>query len=113
MATGRYDTTRRRASSVLPEPRPATAQTVRAGQCQYAFEKIQRVLGYNGATLKDITNMTTYLTSAKNIRPYVACRDKIFDAAGAKLPAETLLIISRLAWPPMMLEVEITAITAK
>ena len=83
------------------------------GQCRYAFEKIQRVLGNNGATLKDITNMTTYLTSAKNIRAYVACRNKAFDAAGAKLPAETLLIISRLAWPPMMLEVEITAITAK
>ncbi len=83
------------------------------GQCKYAFEKIVRVLGYNGATLKDITKVTTYLTSAKNIRGYVACRNQAFQAADAKLPAETLVIISRLAWPPMMLEVDVTAITAK
>ena len=84
-----------------------------AGQCRYSFEKIQRVLGYNGATLKDVTKMTSYLTSAKNIRAYIDCRNQAFQAAGAKLPAETLLIISRLAWPPMMLEVDADALTAK
>jgi 2-iminobutanoate/2-iminopropanoate deaminase len=83
------------------------------GQCKYTFEKIVRVLGYNGATLNDITKMTSYLTSAKNIGNYIACRNAAFKAAKAKLPAETLLIISRLAWPPMMLEVDVNAITAK
>ncbi|SRR5579875_1766796 len=83
------------------------------GQCKYTFEKIVRVLGYNGATLNDITKMTSYLTSAKNIGSYIACRNAAFKAANARLPAETLLIISRLAWPPMMLEVDVDALTAK
>lgn len=83
------------------------------GQCKYTFEKIQRVLGYNGASLKDITKMTSYLTSARNIGAYIGCRNKAFKAAGAKLPAETLLIITRLAWPPMMLEVDVNALTVK
>ncbi|HUY20527.1 MAG TPA: RidA family protein [Candidatus Binataceae bacterium] len=83
------------------------------GQCKYTFEKIGRVLGYNGASLKDITKMTSYLTSARNIGAYIACRNKAFKAADAKLPAETLLIINRLAWPPMKLEVDVDAITAK
>lgn len=83
------------------------------GQCKYTFEKIVRVLGYNGASLSDITKMTSYLTSARNIGAYIACRNQAFKAAGAKLPAETLLVISRLAWPPMMLEVDVDALTAK
>lgn len=83
------------------------------GQCKYTFEKIERVLGYNDASLKDITKMTSYLTSARNIGAYIGCRNKAFHAAGAKLPAETLLIITRLAWPPMMLEVDVNALTAK
>jgi len=83
------------------------------GQCDYTFEKIVRVLGYNGANLNDITRMTIYLTSAKNIGAYLTCQNKAFRATGAKLPAETLLIINRLAWPPMMLEVDVDAVTAK
>jgi enamine deaminase RidA (YjgF/YER057c/UK114 family) len=83
------------------------------GQCKYTFEKIVRVLGYNGASLKDITKMTSYLTSARNIGTYIGCRNKAFQAAGAKLPAETLLVINRLAWPPMMLEVDVNAMIAK
>jgi 2-iminobutanoate/2-iminopropanoate deaminase len=83
------------------------------GQCKYSFEKIVRVLDYEGASLKDITKMTSYLTSASNIGAYIACRNKAFKAVGAKLPAETLLVISRLAWPPMMLEVDVDAITTK
>jgi len=83
------------------------------GQCDYTFEKIVRVLGHNGATLKDITKMTIYLTSANNLGSYLTCQNKAFRAAGAQLPAETLLIINRLAWPPMLLEVDVNAVAAK
>jgi enamine deaminase RidA (YjgF/YER057c/UK114 family) len=83
------------------------------GQCKYTFEKIVRVLGYNGATLNDINKMTIYLTSAHNIGAYIACSKKTFKAAGAKLPPGTLLVINRLAWPPMMLEIDVDAMTAK
>lgn len=84
-----------------------------AGQCHYTFEKIQKVLSYNRATLKDIVKMTSYLTSANNIGGYIGCRNQHFKAAGASLPAETLVIISGLAWPNMLLEVDVDAITSR
>jgi enamine deaminase RidA (YjgF/YER057c/UK114 family) len=84
-----------------------------AGQCTYSFEKIQRVLERNGAKLDDIVKMTSYLTSPDYIGPYITCRNAAFKAAGAKLPAETLLIINRLAWPNMMLEVDVDALVAQ
>jgi 2-iminobutanoate/2-iminopropanoate deaminase len=84
-----------------------------AGQCAYTFEKISRVLGKNEAKLKDIVKMTSYLTSPDYIGPYIGCRNAAFKAAGAEFPAETLLIISRLAWPDMLLEVDVDAVVAK
>lgn len=84
-----------------------------SGQCAYSFEKIQRVLGRNGAKLDDIVKMTSYLTSPDYIGPYIGCRNAAFKAAGAKLPAETLLIINRLAWPDMMMEVDVDAVVAE
>jgi enamine deaminase RidA (YjgF/YER057c/UK114 family) len=84
-----------------------------AGQCDYTFAKISRVLGRNGATLRDIVKMTSYLTSPDYIGPYIGCRNKHFQAAGATLPAETLVIVNRLAWPPMLLEVDVNAMTEK
>jgi len=83
-----------------------------AGQCEYSFQKIERVLQRNNATLKDIVKMTSYLTDANNIGPYVGCRNKYFTAAQASLPAETLVIINRLAWPDMLLEVDVNALAA-
>ncbi len=81
-----------------------------AGQCAYAFEKIDLALKRNDATADDIVKMTVYLTSADFIPAFSECRDAYFEKTGARLPAETLLIISRLAWPDMLLEVDINAV---
>lgn len=83
------------------------------GQCKYTFEKIEIVLKKNGATLQDIVKMTSYLTSSDAIGAYIGCRNRAFEAAGADLPSETLLIISGLAWPDMLMEVDVNAITEK
>ena len=79
----------------------------------YSFDKIQRVLGLNGAKLNDIVKMTSYLTSQDFIGPYIGCRNAAFKAADAELPAETLVIINRLAWPDMMMEVDVDAVVQK
>jgi len=81
-----------------------------AGQCAYAFEKIDLALKRNEATADDIVNMTVYLTSADFIPAFSECRNAYFEKTGARLPAETLLIISRLAWPDTLLEVDINAV---
>jgi 2-iminobutanoate/2-iminopropanoate deaminase len=83
-----------------------------AVQTGYAFEKIGKILAHHGATLKDIVKMTSYLTSPEHIPGYLATRNQHFKAAGATLPAETLVVITRLAWPDMIVEVDVDAIVS-
>lgn len=81
-----------------------------AGQCVYTFEKIDKVLKRNNAGPQDIVKMTSYLTSPDSFGAYLKCRNEYFAKSQAKLPAETLLIVQRLAWPEMLLEVDVDAI---
>ena len=76
-------------------------------QCKYAFDKIKRALEKNGATLGDIVKMVTYLTDVRFQPDFGKCRQETFGAT--PMPAHTLLIISQLAWPGMLVEVDVTA----
>jgi len=76
-------------------------------QCKYAFDKIKRALEKNGATLGDIVKMVTYLTDVRFQPDFGKCRQEIFGTT--PMPAHTLLIISQLAWPGMLVEVDVTA----
>lgn len=80
------------------------------GQCTYIFEKVDRVLKNTDAGPKDIVKMTSYLTSPDHFGAYIKCRNEYFQKSDAQLPAETLLIVDRLAWPEMLIEVDIDAI---
>ncbi len=77
-------------------------------QCKYAFDKIKRALDRNGATLGDIVKMVSYLTDVRYQPDFGKCRQDIFGTI--PMPAHTLLIISQLAWPGMLVEVDATAI---
>lgn len=76
-------------------------------QCRYAYDKIKRALAKNGATLADVVKMTSYLTDVRNQADYGNCRREEFGAD--PVPAHTLLVINQLAWPGMMLEIDVTA----
>jgi len=76
-------------------------------QCKYAFDKIKRALDKNGATLNDIVKMVSYLTDVRFQPDFGKCRSETFGAT--PMPAHTLLIISQLAWPGMLVEVDVTA----
>src|SRR6202795_4617629 len=78
------------------------------GQCQYAYDKIKRLLEKQGATLGDVAKMVTYITDARYQPDYGKCRVEAFGAN--PLPAHTLLTISQLAWPGMIVEIDVTAI---
>src|SRR5258706_7486809 len=80
------------------------------GQCQYAYDKIKRLLEKQGATLGDVAKMVTYITDARYQPDYGKCRVEAFGAN--PLPAHTLLNISQLAWPGMMVEIDVTAVVA-
>jgi 2-iminobutanoate/2-iminopropanoate deaminase len=78
------------------------------GQCQYAYDKIKRLLEKQGATLGDVVKMVSYMTDVRYQPDYGKCRLEAFGTN--PLPAHTLLTISQLAWPGMMVEIDVTAV---
>src|SRR5215831_14810201 len=76
-------------------------------QCKYAFDKIKRALARNGAGLGDIVKMVSYMTDVRNQADFGKCRQETFGTT--PMPAHTLLVINQLAWPGMMLEIDVTA----
>ena len=79
-----------------------------AAQCAYAYDKIKRALAANGSSLKDAVKMTVYVTDMRYRLDWAKCSGEAF--AGATVPAQTLIGISQLAFPEMMLEIDVTAV---
>jgi 2-iminobutanoate/2-iminopropanoate deaminase len=77
-------------------------------QCEYAFDKIKRVLAAHGANLNHVVKITSYLTDMKNRIPYGQCLTRNFGPA--PLPVHTLIGVVSLAFPEMMVETDVTAI---
>jgi 2-iminobutanoate/2-iminopropanoate deaminase len=76
-------------------------------QCQYAFDKIKRTLQKQGANLGDIVKMVTYMTDVRYQADFGKCRQEVFGTT--PMPAHTLLTINQLAWPGMLVEIDVTA----
>lgn len=77
------------------------------GQCRYAYKKLKKVLARNGATMADVVKQVTYVTDARYQREAGACRRAAYG--NALLPAHTFLNVSQLAWPGMMVEIDVIA----
>jgi enamine deaminase RidA (YjgF/YER057c/UK114 family) len=80
------------------------------GQCRYSYDKIKRALEKNGATLADTVKIVTYVTDIRYQMDAGKCRGEAF--AGLPLPVHTFLNINQLAWPGMLVEVDVTAVVA-
>jgi 2-iminobutanoate/2-iminopropanoate deaminase len=76
-------------------------------QCKYAYDKIKRALEKNGAGFGDIVKIVSYVTDMRFQADYGRCRSEVFGTTPP--PAHTLLNIVQLAWPGMMVEVDVTA----
>jgi 2-iminobutanoate/2-iminopropanoate deaminase len=79
-----------------------------AAQCRYAYRKLKKVLARNGAGMGDVVKQVTYVTDIRNQGQAGACRREAY--ADAPLPAHTFLNVSQLAWPDMMVEIDVIAI---
>ncbi len=79
-------------------------------QCRYAYKKLKKVLARNGATMADVVKQVTYVTDARYQREASACRRAAYG--DAPLPAHTFLNVSQLAWPDMMVEIDVIAIVS-
>ena len=77
-------------------------------QAALVYQNITAILKECGMGLENLVKLTIYLTDADYIEPWRAAQQA---ALGDVVPASTLLIISRLARPGLLVEVE--AIAAK
>jgi enamine deaminase RidA (YjgF/YER057c/UK114 family) len=81
------------------------------GQCRYTYDKIKRFLAKNGATLNDAVKVVTYIVDMRYRDEAGQCRSEAL--AGAPQPPHTLIGVSQLASPGMLLEVDVIAATAQ
>jgi 2-iminobutanoate/2-iminopropanoate deaminase len=80
-------------------------------QCRYAYDKIKRVLAHHGADLNHVVKVTTYITDLRLRGTMPKC---IGEAWGnITFLANTLLGISGLAYPEMLIEVDVTAVVER
>ena len=76
-------------------------------QCRFAYRKLKKVLARNGATMADVVKQVTYVTDIRHQKQAGDCRR---EAYGDALPAHTFLNVSQLAWPDMLVELDVIAI---
>src|SRR3954454_11964784 len=77
-------------------------------QCRYAYDKIKRVLAQHGAGLRDVVKITTYITDLRHRLTVGQC---VKDSWGdITFPTNTLIGVTTLAFPEMILEVDATAV---
>jgi len=82
-------------------------------QCRYAYDKIKRLLAAHGASLADAVKQVVYVTDVRFQADVGKCRAEAYGLPQGPIPANTFLVISGLAVPGMLLEIDITAVVAK
>ncbi len=75
-------------------------------QAQRVYQNIRTALSSVGATFDNLVKTTVYLTKAEDIETY---RQVLAQNMSTNRPASTLLVISRLARPELLLEIEAVA----
>ena len=91
---------------VHPDGRPGAGARE---QAELAWRNIAVILASAGMALTDIVKVTTYSTSPGYLPVLRAVREEVL---GTHLPASTLLVISGLARPELLLEIEVYAARA-
>jgi len=94
------------ATGRLVGPGDAGAQT------KQAFDNIARVLAAAGCTMRDVVRFQTFLTHASDIDRFMAARREVFPTyyPDEVYPPNTLLVVSRLVQPELLVEIEAMAV---
>ncbi len=80
-------------------------------QCRYAYDKIKRSLTSQGANLADVVKQVVYVTDVRYQADVGKCRKEAYG--NGPIPANTFLVVSALAIPGMLLEIDVTAVVPK
>ena len=73
--------------------------------------RLQRTLAKHDATLENIDKVVTYVTDIRYFFEAGKCRGEFFGSLTP--PAGTFVAVTALAWPGMLIEVDVTASTPK
>jgi enamine deaminase RidA (YjgF/YER057c/UK114 family) len=77
-----------------------------AGQCEQVMENIKAILASAGMGFADLVKLNAYLVKAEDIPVFAPIRARHLD--GAK-PAMTSVVVTALAQPQWLIEVEVVA----
>lgn len=72
-------------------------------QTRQVFQTLRQVLQAAGGDVSDLLKMTTYITKIENFPVVSDVRREFFPG---EMPASTLIVVSRLAQPELLIEVE-------
>lgn len=78
-----------------------------AAQCRSAWRSIAEVLAQAGGSLGDIVRVRSYVTDARFLPEVTAVRKQVLGAP--PYPPHTFLVVSALALPQMLVEIEVDA----
>jgi enamine deaminase RidA (YjgF/YER057c/UK114 family) len=78
-----------------------------AAQTEQAFQNLRTVVEASGGSVDDIVKITIFVTDASYRPAIAAARQKFF--ANGQYPASTYLVVSALAVPQLLVEVEAVA----
>ena len=95
-------------TATLPDGKVGAVGDLR-GQIALVCTGIRDLLGYVGATLDDVVRTVTYVL---DIDAYYKVCDERYQYFSGSLPTNTLLGVSRLAHPDMLVEIEAEALVA-
>jgi 2-iminobutanoate/2-iminopropanoate deaminase len=76
-------------------------------QAAQTFANIERVLDAAGSSMDQIVKVTIYLTDMSNFPKILELRERHFSPP---YPADTIVEVSALGLPELMIEVEVTAL---
>ena len=79
-----------------------------AAQAAQAFENVKSALAAAGAGFEHVVKITNFLVDAKDLPAFRAARDRYVNTAAP--PASTTIVISALARPGALFEVEAIAV---
>jgi len=77
-------------------------------QAEQAFANLVAVLKANGSSVDRVVKLTLFATSRDHLAPLREMRKRVFGAT-AHFPASTFVVVSGLAAPDLLVEVEAVA----
>ena len=81
-------------------------------QTKQAFDNVRSVVEAGGCSMRDVVRLQTFLTRASDIPGFMKARSEIFPAyfPDGVYPPNTLLVISQLVRPELLVEIEAIAV---